>query len=140
MNHTKDIILCDIDGTISLRGDRDPHDLSLVIEDAPRPQMVALLHHLELKYDIVYISGRRESSRPSTVYWLNVHGFPSGLALLMRGDRDDRNDAVVKFGMYEGQILPYYNVAFVLDDRNKVVDMWRKEAGLLCFQVDFGDF
>ena len=31
------------------------------------------------------------------------------------------------------------NVAMVFDDRNQVVDMWRK-SGLTCFQVADGDF
>ena len=31
------------------------------------------------------------------------------------------------------------NVAMVFDDRNQVVDMWRKN-GLTCFQVADGDF
>jgi len=31
------------------------------------------------------------------------------------------------------------NVAMVFDDRNQVVDMWRKN-GLTCFQVAEGDF
>jgi hypothetical protein len=28
----------------------------------------------------------------------------------------------------------------VIDDRNQVVDMWRMELGLVCLQVDYGDF
>lgn len=28
----------------------------------------------------------------------------------------------------------------VIDDRNQVVDMWRKDLGLCCLQVDYGDF
>jgi len=27
-----------------------------------------------------------------------------------------------------------------LDDRNQVVDMWRRELALPCFQVNYGDF
>jgi putative SOS response-associated peptidase YedK len=33
-----------------------------------------------------------------------------------------------------------FNVEFVLDDRNSVVDMWRKELNLPTFQVNYGDF
>ena len=32
-----------------------------------------------------------------------------------------------------------YNVKFVLDDRNRVVEMWRS-LGLTCLQVADGDF
>ena len=36
-------------------------------------------------------------------------------------------------------ILDKYNVAFVLDDRDQVVRVWR-DLGLTCLQVDYGDF
>jgi len=42
--------------------------------------------------------------------------------------------------MYERLVPGTYDVLLVLDDRNQVVDMWRKELGLTCFQVDYGDF
>ncbi|WP_457852111.1 phosphatase domain-containing protein [Mycolicibacterium conceptionense] len=34
---------------------------------------------------------------------------------------------------------PRYTVAGIFDDRNRVVDMWRR-LGLACFQVAEGDF
>jgi len=33
-----------------------------------------------------------------------------------------------------------YFVEFVVDDRQQVVDMWRRTLGLTCVQVDYGDF
>jgi len=42
--------------------------------------------------------------------------------------------------IYKAKIEPNYDVYLVLDDRNQVVDMWRKELQLPCFQVWYGDF
>ena len=34
---------------------------------------------------------------------------------------------------------PKYFVEFVLDDRNQVVDLWRKDLNLPCLQVNYGN-
>jgi len=41
--------------------------------------------------------------------------------------------------IYEENIKGRYEVLFVLDDRNRVVDFWRS-IGLICLQVAPGDF
>ena len=46
----------------------------------------------------------------------------------------------VKIDMYNQFVKDKFDVEFVLDDRNQVVDMWRKELNLKCFQVNYGDF
>jgi len=48
----------------------------------------------------------------------------------MRPDNDNRKDALVKKNMYEKNIKNIYDVDFILDNRNQVVDMWRKDLGL----------
>ncbi|MGH7203736.1 MAG: AAA family ATPase, partial [Candidatus Levyibacteriota bacterium] len=55
-------------------------------------------------------------------------------------EKDFRKDAVVKKELYETHISGKYEVLFVLDDRDQVVEMWRKDLGLPCFQVDYGNF
>ena len=57
----------------------------------------------------------------------------------MRKSSDSRGDQIVKSEILEKEILPKYNVKLVLDDREKVVRMWR-DKGLTCLQVDWGDF
>jgi hypothetical protein len=57
----------------------------------------------------------------------------------MRHTKDLRKDSIVKGEIYDSVIAPNYNVFFVLDDRNQVVDFWRSK-GLTCFQVAPGDF
>jgi len=59
--------------------------------------------------------------------------------LLMRPYGDSRQDSVVKQEIYRKQIAPYFDVAWVYDDRDQVVKMWRDE-GLTCMQVAPGNF
>lgn len=57
----------------------------------------------------------------------------------MRPEGDIRKDSIVKREIFENYIRDYYNIQFVLDDRNQVVEMWRS-LGLKCLQVQEGDF
>jgi hypothetical protein len=52
----------------------------------------------------------------------------------MREDGDKRPDYVIKREIYETHIKENYDVAYVFEDRELVVKMWR-EQGLRCFQV-----
>ncbi len=52
----------------------------------------------------------------------------------MRRDKDNRKDSLVKEELYLEHVAGNYEVAFVVDDRNQVVAMWRS-LGLSCFQV-----
>ena len=57
----------------------------------------------------------------------------------MRPRFDCRKDDIVKEIILEFEILPRYKPHFVLDDRQQVVDMWRKR-GLTVLQCDEGNF
>ena len=57
----------------------------------------------------------------------------------MRTDRDFREDSIVKFEIFKEHIQDQFDVKIVLDDRQRVVDMWRGQ-GLRVLQVDKGDF
>jgi hypothetical protein len=52
---------------------------------------------------------------------------------------DMRKDSVVKQELFERFVRDKYNISFILDDRQQVVDMWRG-LGLTVFQVAEGDF
>lgn len=133
------IILCDIDGTLALRGDRDPHDHDSSMEDAVNEAVAWLCNCLD-PVPIMLVSGRQEKYRPVTEYWLRTHRvLVNQMGLWMRTDGDQRPDAVVKQEFYETCIKPYYPVLLVLDDRDSVVKMWRS-LGLTCLQVAEGDF
>lgn len=131
-------VICDIDGTIAERGDRGPFHWDKVHLDKPIAVIIDLLRLLTPTYAIILVSGRSDDSLPLTLAWLKEHDVPYH-SILMRKGNDNRRDAVVKRELYEQQIKPHFNVQFVLDDRNQVVDMWRS-IGLVCLQVAPGNF
>lgn len=52
----------------------------------------------------------------------------------MRQTGDLKKDGIIKQEIYEQYIKDKYNVKFILDDRNQVVEMFRS-LGLTVFQV-----
>lgn len=137
-------IICDIDGTLALRGDRSPYDHSTCIEDEVNRPVVSVLRSLggrtyrNGKCEILLVSGREEKFRQMTEWWLATHEIPYDF-LFMRATDDTRPDTEVKEELYRQKVERCYEVKFVLDDRNRVVKMWR-DLGLTCFQVRDGDF
>jgi hypothetical protein len=57
----------------------------------------------------------------------------------MRQTDDNRKDSIIKEEIYDAHIRGKYNVLFVLDDRDQVVQMWRS-LGLTVLQCNEGDF
>lgn len=131
-------IICDIDGTLAHMEDRSPYDWSRVYQDEVDPIIKKLLDTIKYKYLIILTSGRDEVCREETNKWLRENDVPYGM-LLMRPEGDIRKDSIVKRELFERYIRDYYNIEFVLDDRNQVVEMWRS-LGLKCLQVQEGDF
>jgi hypothetical protein len=86
----------------------------------------------------IIISGREERARDITVRWLCSAGVPFDL-LLMRPDGDSRSEETVKEELYRRCVEPNYSVIGILDDRDRVVQMWRR-LGLARFQVAEGSF
>ena len=144
MSDKPSAILVDIDGTIALRGDRDPYDASKAMEDAVNWTVVRVVRALlrYSAYQCMLVTGRDERDRDVTEYWLRAHqldgtfGYP---LLYMRPRGDNRPDDVVKEEIYRAHIEPHYTVFCVFDDRDRVVQMWRR-IGLTCLQVADGAF
>lgn len=134
-------VIFDIDGTLALRGDRDPFAWNRVGEDQPNVAVVELLAMIADDRHVMGIlitSGRKEQCRRQTEMWLDAQGIFYD-HLFMRGDDDNRPDDVFKAELYEREIAPKWDVRFVVDDRQKVVDMWRSK-GLTVFQCAPGNF
>lgn len=94
-------------------------------------------------YEVVLLSGRRESCRADTIEWLKKYVPEFNGHIKLRKNGDTRDDTVVKPEMLneylsDNGLLPS-DVSFILEDRNKVVRKWR-ELGYTCFQVAEGDF
>jgi predicted kinase len=139
-----DCVLIDIDGTVALKGERDPFDWKRVGEDLPNAPVISMLEQMYEEHcggtRWIYVSGRDECCREETVAWL-LKNTPDYVItdLFMRPAGDMRDDRIIKREIYEREIQGKYNVLFVIDDRNKVVEQWRA-MGLPCFQVAPGDF
>jgi predicted kinase len=138
--HLVDIIICDLDGTLSLmNGKRGAFEWKKCIhDDINEPVKDILQRYSELSVPIYLFSGRSDVSKDETIQWLKNHSIGYDL-LDMRKDGDDRSDTIVKKEMYEKHVKDKYNVLFVLDDRAKIVEQWRS-LGLTCLQVAEGNF
>ncbi|MEU3693612.1 AAA family ATPase [Streptomyces narbonensis] len=133
-------VMCDIDGTLALRGDRGPYDfmrcdldlLNISVRDALRAFRAAESDR------IVLLSGRSEDHREITEAWLARHGVPYD-ELWMRASGDGRGDDIVKAELFDAHVRHRYAVRVSLDDRDRVVALWRR-MGLPTWQVNYGNF
>lgn len=143
----KKTIVFDIDGTLAdlthrLHYVTDKSNknwqefLSRVKDDLPIEQTIlinALFSKLSV-FDIVLSSGRSENERLDTEWWLDKYGVVYD-KLYMRPAGDSRPDYIVKREMLDEMRKDGREPWLVIDDRQTVVDMWRKE-GLFVLQCD----
>lgn len=109
-------------------------------DDTPNTPIVTLYRTLwdSGQYDIILTSGRSESDRKITEQWLAWNDIPFG-RLEMRKDKDNRADYIIKQEIFDMLLSEGKEILFAVDDRQQVVDMWRKN-GIACLQCDVGDF
>ncbi|MDR2679934.1 MAG: zeta toxin family protein [Tannerella sp.] len=133
-------IMCDLDGTLALMGNRDPYDASECDKDDLNEAVASVLKVFYANgYNVLLLSGREEIFREPTLRFLSKFSIPCH-QLWMRKAKDYRKDAVIKREIFDREIAGKYRIEFVLDDRDQVVEMWRKELKLNCFQVNYGNF
>ncbi|MDA4129255.1 MAG: hypothetical protein OK457_00645 [Thaumarchaeota archaeon] len=142
------LVLVDMDGTLADCSHRLPlisdgnHDWDgferLALADAPRQSIIELVNILwSWGYKILIVSGRQiDRAGENTITWLRKYDIQFE-HIFMRNGGDTRQDVIVKQEILDK--LPKNQIHYVLDDRNQVVDMWRKN-GLTCLQVAPGDF
>lgn len=132
-------LLVDIDGTIATKCDRDIYDYSKVINDYEVLDVSAIVKdYKSIGHKIIVMSGRDDDSQEVTEQWLKNHHIPYD-EIHMRKTGDKRDDAIVKRELFDEFVRGKYNIHFVLDDRDRVVKMWR-DLGLTCLQVNYGNF
>ena len=165
----KNTVIFDLDGTLaiidarrakSLSNDKmdwdvffDPENISLDKPNLPVIKMAQLF--AEDGFRIVIFSGRNDRSFFTTKSWLTRNRVPFDL-LVMRPDKFQSDswpiakgnpatkemrwmpDEILKKEMLD-TFINMDEVFLVVDDRNKVVKMWR-DLGLNTFQVAPGDF
>ena len=142
-----ELVIFDIDGTLADISERIHHIKKKpknwnafnegMAKDKAIHSMVRLCNILFASgLHIILCSGRNERNRPETVEWLSRQGI-NYHELLLRKDEDYRPDAVVKQELI--QSLDKSKILFVVEDRSRVVEMWRSE-GLICLQCAPGEF
>lgn len=140
-------VIFDVDGTLAKMVDRSPYDLEKCDTDIINPMVVELSKMYDKQgYQIIVVSGRECGTEedPMKYYHMTrkwVEDFAQ-VPLVMQCQRvqgDDRKDDVVKEEIFWEKIAPHFDVKLAVDDRQNVVEMWRR-IGVECWQVAFGDF
>ena len=149
----KKIVIFDLDGTLALIDKRRElstktngkinfdilHNPSLIKHDIPNPPVVKMAQlFAEDGFNIVIFSGRSNKTEKTTRSWLAKHGIPYHKLVMRDNVRYFKPDEILKKQMLDDH-LDIDDVFCVVDDRQKVVDMWR-DIGLNCFQVAAGNF
>ena len=127
----------------------------LTLDEPNYPVISMAQMYYEKGFNIVIFSGRNDRSYEETRQWLEEYEVPYNL-LVMRPDKfKDKSwpiasgnpatkamrfmpDEILKKEMLD-TFVDIDDVFMCVDDRQKVVDMWR-DLGLTCFQVAPGDF
>lgn len=75
---------------------------------------------------ILIVTARRAMYRHHTAWWLALNGVPSD-ALYMRGDKDGREDYLVKRDILAA-IRTSWNPIHAIDDNPSVIALWESEG------------
>jgi hypothetical protein len=141
-------VIFDIDGTLADRTHRrhfvtvKPANWNAFRAAADRDTVIepvaGVLRRLQAHARIILCTGRMEKERDLTEKWLlrNRIFFDR---LFMRTTDDTRPDDVIKEELLDQILAEGFNPKLVFDDRQRVVDMWRRR-GLICAQVAEGNF
>lgn len=132
-------VLCDLDGTlcdiqhrlVELSGPEKHWKpfFDGIPGDSVREETLSHLHHaVQEGHKVFFVSARPEDYRDLTEKWLEDQdlGFEYE-GLIMRKSGDHRDDVVVKKEILD-KYFAGYPIEFVIDDRPRVIQMWRDEG------------
>lgn len=141
-------IIVDLDGTLCnldhrlkyLHDEKNNKGLffSSIAEDKLNVWCKEIIERFKHDHAIVLVTGRSSTHYFVTLDWLKSHDIKFNW-LFMRSENDNRSDSVVKKQIFDMHIKEYFDILFVVDDRKKVVDMWRS-IGLTVLQCADGDY
>ena len=138
----KNIILCDIDGTVAnndhrqhfLEGKKDWDGFfDKLDEDEPiRPIINKVIENNKSGKKIIFLTGRPERYRDKTETWLKKY-FPFNIKMLMRNNNDQRNKLIIKKEIIDAN-FKVDDIALVIDNDEDLIKMWAR-IGLPTFKV-----
>lgn len=131
-------IICDIDGTLltkreDLREEKRNWYTPRLDDELIVP-VARVLEVLHPHHEIILVSGRKEKFREVTLRTLERYKFTAFDALCMRASNDNRKDEKVKLEILKRD-LPKRGILFAIDDRPRLVRMWRN-LGIFTFDVN----
>lgn len=148
MEDKRKAIIVDLDGTLCNIDHRLHHFkdkpkkwlafFEALKDDTPNEWCLDLIESMSAKFAILFVSGRPAQYYVPTKAWLTKHNVGM-YDLYLREQNDFRPDAEVKEDIYRNLIEPTYDIVFSVDDRQAVVDQWRK-MGVTCLQCARGDY
>ena len=132
----KNIILCDIDGTVAnnehrqhfLEGKKDWDDFfSELSNDIPIFSIIEKVkkHQAEGK-DIIFLTGRPERYREETKSWLKKY-FNFKFRLLMRKDNDLRNKVIAKEELLKENSIQSECIHLIYENDEDLINYWIKK-------------
>lgn len=135
-------IVFDLDGTLAnidhrahyVRQDNPEWDkfYSACDKDTPNAWCMEMMDIFRQQgYPVLIVSARRDTEKSKTLAWLRYHGIKYTDLIMLRKGNDNTEDKKLKKAWLK--LFGKENILFVVDDRQKVVDMWREE-GLVCLQ------
>ncbi len=109
-------------------------------DDPAYMHIVELVRLLQRHHNLCILTGRSSKVRSETEAWLTGYGIEWD-ALFMRPETDFTPDVEFKWRIAQDFFGPHIlqKVWLVIDDRDKVVQMWR-DRGLTCLQPRLGDY
>lgn len=151
----KDIIVIDLDGTLAdiehrlplVNCDKPDYDEfhRRCVDDKVSEWCLALLrvfHNTAVEpgydptYKVMIVTARNPCVKRETEWWLADAGVPADVEIVFvrEGEKQIKKDEAAKRDWLHKSGLKD-RILFVVDDRQRVVDMWRQE-GLKCLQCN----
>lgn len=130
----KNIILCDIDGTVAnndhrqhfLEGKKDWDGFfSELSNDIPIYSIIEKIkkHQFQGK-DIIFLTGRPERYREETESWLKKY-FNFKFRLLMRKDNDLRNKVIAKEEILRENSIQSGSIHLIYENDEELINYWK---------------
>jgi hypothetical protein len=151
----KEVVIMDLDGTLALIDERRAHavksngkldykkfhDPDNIKMDKPNWPVIDIARMFkQANFHIFIFSGRSDQCKAETIKWLAKYQVPySKLRMRPHKTLGFVPDEKLKRIFLEEAPFGLDQIHCVIDDRQKVVDMWRG-LGLTCLQVAPGDF
>jgi len=151
----KEVVILDLDGTLALIDERRAysvkpngkldykkfHDPNNIKMDKPNWPIIDIARMFNrANFHVFIFSGRSDKCKAETIKWLEKYQVPySKLTMRPHKTLGFVPDEKLKRIFLKEAPFEQDQIHCVIDDRQKVVDMWRS-LGLTCLQVAPGDF